>query len=71
MLLFLVALYFAVYTITMGVAWPLPLMFYSCTRLGLVSLAYLWKRDQKELLQEMIESKVHAVLIKVAAMGKL
>lgn len=25
-----------------------------CTRLGLVSLAYLWKQDQSLLLQEMV-----------------
>lgn len=40
-----------------------------CSRLGLVSLAYLWRRNQAELLQEMIESGVKAVLIKVASMG--
>ena len=32
-------------------------------------LAYLWRRDQTELLHEMIESGVEAVIIKVAAMG--
>ena len=31
-----------------------------CQRLGLVSLAYLWKRDQQQLLQEMIDSRVDA-----------
>ncbi|XP_014681942.1 PREDICTED: diphthine--ammonia ligase-like isoform X2 [Priapulus caudatus] len=40
-----------------------------CSRLGLTSLAYLWRRDQSELLREMIESGVEAILIKVAAMG--
>ncbi|VVD05042.1 unnamed protein product [Leptidea sinapis] len=40
-----------------------------CQRLGLVSLAYLWRRNQKELLQEMVSSGVHAILIKVAALG--
>ena len=40
-----------------------------CDRLGLVSLAYLWQRDQVDLLAEMIASKVHAVLIKVAVGG--
>ncbi|KAL9957836.1 hypothetical protein ACROYT_G034784 [Oculina patagonica] len=39
-----------------------------CSRLGLSSLAYLWRRDQTELLSEMISSGVKAVLIKVAAM---
>uniref|UniRef100_A0A146KYP9 Diphthine--ammonia ligase n=1 Tax=Lygus hesperus TaxID=30085 RepID=A0A146KYP9_LYGHE len=40
-----------------------------CNRLGLVSLAYLWRRDQGELLQEMIDSKIDAIIIKVAALG--
>lgn len=42
---------------------------YSCDRLGLTSFAYLWQRDQKELLAEMASSGVNAILIKVAAMG--
>ncbi len=42
---------------------------YSCDRLGLTSLAYLWERNQKELLAEMADSGVNAILIKVAAMG--
>lgn len=37
-----------------------------CSRLGLISLAYLWRRDQKELLQEMIDSQLHAIIIKVS-----
>ncbi|KAM7346834.1 uncharacterized protein ACRADG_006603 [Cochliomyia hominivorax] len=40
-----------------------------CSRLNLVSLAYLWRRDQTELLQEMIDCHVHAILIKVATLG--
>ncbi|CAM0142061.1 unnamed protein product [Umbelopsis sp. WA50703] len=40
-----------------------------CNRLGLISLAYLWRRDQKELLSEMASAGVGAILIKVAAMG--
>ncbi|KAM9787957.1 diphthine--ammonia ligase isoform 3-T5 [Syngnathus typhle] len=40
-----------------------------CLRLGLQSLAYLWRRDQESLLSEMISSDVHAILIKVAALG--
>ncbi|KAG0052676.1 ATP binding domain 4 [Gryganskiella cystojenkinii] len=40
-----------------------------CARLGLVALAYLWQRDQEELLQEMASAGVNAVLVKVAAMG--
>lgn len=40
-----------------------------CDRLGLVSLSYLWQRDQKELLEEMIQSGLEAILIKVAALG--
>lgn len=41
-----------------------------CSRLGVVCLAYLWRRDQEELLQEMIEAGVKAVIIKVASMGR-
>ncbi|KAL2320500.1 hypothetical protein Fmac_029469 [Flemingia macrophylla] len=40
-----------------------------CSRLGLVSLAYLWKQDQSLLLQEMITNEIVAVTVKVAAMG--
>ncbi|XP_065051613.1 uncharacterized protein LOC135681209 [Rhopilema esculentum] len=40
-----------------------------CLRLGIKCLAYLWRRDQDELLQSMIDGKVNAVLIKVAALG--
>ncbi|XP_063697230.1 uncharacterized protein LOC134828168 [Culicoides brevitarsis] len=40
-----------------------------CQRLQLISLTYLWRRDQAELLQEMIDCKIEAILIKVAALG--
>ncbi|KAF9115840.1 hypothetical protein BGX27_006081 [Mortierella sp. AM989] len=40
-----------------------------CARLGLVTLAYLWQRDQEELLSEMAQAGVNAILIKVAAIG--
>ncbi len=40
-----------------------------CTRLGLASLAYLWQRDQSELLAEMVGAGVVAIVIKVAALG--
>ncbi|KAF5746956.1 hypothetical protein HS088_TW06G01132 [Tripterygium wilfordii] len=40
-----------------------------CSRLGLVSLAYLWKQDQSLLLGEMITSGILAITVKVAAMG--
>uniref|UniRef100_A0A3B4BCG1 Diphthine--ammonia ligase n=1 Tax=Periophthalmus magnuspinnatus TaxID=409849 RepID=A0A3B4BCG1_9GOBI len=40
-----------------------------CTRLGLQPLAYLWRRDQEELLSQMISANVNAILIKVAAVG--
>ncbi|XP_043815204.1 diphthine--ammonia ligase isoform X3 [Manihot esculenta] len=40
-----------------------------CSRLGLVSLAYLWKQDQSVLLQEMITNGIVAITVKVAAMG--
>ncbi|XP_057961901.1 uncharacterized protein LOC131153546 isoform X2 [Malania oleifera] len=40
-----------------------------CSRLGLISLAYLWKRDQSLLLQEMVNNGIVAITVKVAAMG--
>lgn len=40
-----------------------------CMRLGLIPLAYLWRRDQSQLLQEMIQANVTAIIIKVAALG--
>ncbi|CEG45936.1 Predicted ATPase (PP-loop superfamily) [Plasmopara halstedii] len=40
-----------------------------CSRVGLTSLSYLWRRDQTELLQEMIDSKIEAILIKIASIG--
>ena len=41
-----------------------------CQRLGLTSLALLWRREQSELLEEMMLSGVSAVLIKVACIGE-
>lgn len=35
----------------------------------MVSLAYLWNRDQKELLKEMIDSKMEILIIKTASYG--
>lgn len=40
-----------------------------CKRLGLESLAYLWQADQRSLLQSMIDAKLQAIIIKVAAYG--
>ncbi|XP_033631204.1 diphthine--ammonia ligase-like isoform X2 [Asterias rubens] len=40
-----------------------------CTRLGLTPLAFLWRRNQEELLKEMITAGVEAIIIKVAALG--
>lgn len=40
-----------------------------CDRLGLTSLAYLWQRNQMELMQEMCQNKLDARMIKVAAIG--
>ena len=42
---------------------------YSCSRLGLVSLSYLWRKPQEELLDEMIKAGMNCVLIKTASMG--
>lgn len=40
-----------------------------CQRLSLTCLCYLWQRRQDELLSEMIEAGMEAVLIKVAGIG--
>jgi len=40
-----------------------------CRRLGLQSLSYLWQRNQEELLHEMIQADLEAILIKVASLG--
>ena len=40
-----------------------------CIRLGLKSIAYLWQRDQADLISEMISSDLHAIVVKVASMG--
>lgn len=40
-----------------------------CNRLGVEMLAYLWHRNQSELLREMVDRAVRAIVIKVAAMG--
>lgn len=40
-----------------------------CDRLGLTSLAYLWQRDQAELMREICGLGLDARLIKVAAIG--
>ncbi|KAK9812092.1 hypothetical protein WJX73_005916 [Symbiochloris irregularis] len=40
-----------------------------CARLNLVSLAYMWRQPQAQLLMDMVGAGIHAVIIKVAAMG--
>ncbi|KAJ1984203.1 hypothetical protein H4R34_000809 [Dimargaris verticillata] len=40
-----------------------------CKRLGLTMLPYLWERDQKSLLKEMVDEGMRCILIKVAAIG--
>ena len=40
-----------------------------CKRLNMTSLAYLWQRNQYDLLSEMIDSGLDAMLIKVACIG--
>lgn len=42
---------------------------FRCQRLSLTVLAYLWQRDQRELLAEMIEAGMECILIKVAGIG--
>jgi diphthine-ammonia ligase len=40
-----------------------------CSRLNLTPLAYLWRRNQEEVLHTMIDVGIHAILIKVASIG--
>ena len=40
-----------------------------CMRLGLVSLAFLWREDQGRLLDEIVDVGIEAILIKVACLG--
>ena len=40
-----------------------------CQRLGLISLAPLWKRSQSMLMEDMIASGIDAIIIKVAGLG--
>jgi len=40
-----------------------------CSRLGLVSLAPLWDRDQKELITEMAEHNLEAILVRICSWG--
>lgn len=61
--------YYYEYTYSCNKTIDFFLFIHSCSRLGLVSLAYLWRRDQSELLQEMIDGGLEAVVIKVAALG--
>jgi diphthine-ammonia ligase len=40
-----------------------------CERLGLESLAYLWEREQKELILSMIDDGMESIIIKTCTMG--
>ncbi|GAA6041927.1 hypothetical protein JCM8097_000227 [Rhodosporidiobolus ruineniae] len=40
-----------------------------CARLGLTPVAFLWERNQEELLAEMVEAGMESVLVKVAGAG--
>ncbi|EGG21287.1 endoribonuclease L-PSP domain-containing protein [Cavenderia fasciculata] len=40
-----------------------------CSRLGFTSFCYLWRREEDQLLRDMIDSKMGAILIKTASMG--
>lgn len=40
-----------------------------CRRLGLKSFAFLWQRNQEELLEEMIQAEMEIIIIKVASLG--
>lgn len=63
------ALYSIVGSISVNVVHKCLGCAFRCSRLGLTSLAYLWQRDQQELLQEMIAAGVKAIIIKVASLG--
>lgn len=52
-----------------GLKFPFFPTSFRCTRLNLISLAYLWRREQAELLQEMIDCRLEAIIIKVASLG--
>jgi diphthine-ammonia ligase len=40
-----------------------------CERLGLISLSYLWEREQKLLLLDMIADGMDSIIIKTCTMG--
>ena len=40
-----------------------------CSRLGLTSFAFCWRRKQKELVRSMLDSGMEIILIKTASMG--
>eukprot|EP01029_Cantina_marsupialis_P023898 TRINITY_DN6025_c0_g1_i2.p1 TRINITY_DN6025_c0_g1~~TRINITY_DN6025_c0_g1_i2.p1 ORF type:complete len:450 (+),score=168.35 TRINITY_DN6025_c0_g1_i2:506-1855(+) len=40
-----------------------------CERLGLISFGYLWRREQRELLQEMIDVGMESAVIKCCSIG--
>jgi diphthine-ammonia ligase len=40
-----------------------------CSRLNLTCFSYLWRYNQLDLLNQIVENNVHAILIKVAAYG--
>lgn len=42
---------------------------HSCQRLSLTPLCYLWQRNQDDLLSEMIDAGLKAIIIKVAGIG--
>ncbi|EUT82495.1 hypothetical protein PFAG_03871 [Plasmodium falciparum Santa Lucia] len=42
-----------------------------CERLNLDILTYLWDRDEKEILQGMINDGVEAILVKIASYGEI
>lgn len=37
--------------------------------MNLTPLCYLWKRDQKEILQEMVDFGLDSILVKTASIG--
>lgn len=41
----------------------------SCSRLGLTSVGYLWRREQVDLLQDMVDASMESIIVKVASIG--
>ena len=46
--------------------WIFTYFYFRCSRLALVSLSYLWRRNQAEVFDEMIDDgKLNSIIVKV------